>query len=153
MLDPRIHIVPATGEHAVILANNLRDGDRREIEVCGLTPKRAIWKSLRNSLYADAIFVDGDLALMFGLCSSYIGHTGYPWLLTTPAVARMPIAFIKVGRQQVQKMLEWRPQLIGYVDASYGGACSFLIACGFKLDEPEPFGINNAPFRRYHIGL
>jgi len=153
MLDPRIQIMPATGEHALILADNLREGDRREIEICGLTPKRAIWRSLRNSLYADAVFLDGELALIFGLCGSFISNVGQPWMLTTPVVAKRPITFVKVGRQQVQKMLEWRSELVGYVDATYHEACGYLITCGFKLDDPEPFGINNAPFRRYHIGL
>lgn len=139
------------GAHCPVLCANLRAGDRRECEDAGLAPRRAIYRSYRNSLYARTVFFDGDMAGMFGLGGGALSDTGSPWLFTTPAVERNPFAFLRCARAFVDEMLTIKPMLENFVSANYPEACRFLRALGFELSEPQPYGVKGAPFRKFSM--
>lgn len=142
-------IVPARPEHVAILAVNLRGGDCLEILSCGISAKRAIWRSYRTSVIVSTGYIDGELAAMFGCGGSMLGAVGTPWLLTTPAVERAPLLFVRNVRAEVGKMLELFPRLTGYVADAYPQAVGMLRMVGFTVGEPVPLGPNRAAFREY----
>lgn len=77
----RIAIVPATPEHAELLA--LREGDARELQALGLTKNEAIRVSLAHSIEAETYLVDGEVAAIMGVAtSSLLGGERTAWLLT-----------------------------------------------------------------------
>lgn len=78
-----------------------------------------------------------------------LSDVGYPWLLTTPVIEKLPVSFIKEGRKQAMEMLHKRRRLEGHVAADYRQACRFLEALGFTLGEPEEFGPLKAKFRKF----
>ena len=80
-----------------------------------------------------------------------MGNVGQPWLLTTSAVEKVKIAFIKEARNEVAEMLTICPKLVGWVDASYSRALRLLESIGFDIDKPLPFGPKGVPFCQYRI--
>jgi len=132
------------------LARNLRDGDRLEVTSLGLHPAKAIRASFRHAVFRTTALIDGEVAAMWGLGSvSMLSDVGHPWLMTTPAVEKVPVSFLKVGQREVTKMLRSRRRLEGNVAADYRMACRFLEALGFELGEPEEFGPLKAKFRKF----
>lgn len=145
----RYRIVPGHPGHIAALAARMRIGDSHELHALGMTAQEGARISLRESLYARTVFVDGEMAAMFGLGGSFISRDGQPWLLTTPAIERVPFAFARVGRQLVAEMLTHKPFLWNYVTAEYHAAVRLLEILGFTVDDPRPFGPAGVPFRRF----
>ena len=132
------------------LAANLRLGDRLEIASFGKEPRSALRLSYRNAILRRTAIVDGEIAAMWGLGGSMLDDTGYPWLITAPAIERIPISFLREGRREVARMLRLRRVLIGEVAAAYTQACRFLEVLGFELGEPRPM-FKGDLFRSYRM--
>lgn len=142
-------IIPAQAEHIAALDARMRDRDRAEVEAAGFSAVRILWKSYRQSVMAWTAFVDGEIAVMAGCGGSVMGPMGHPWMLTTKAVEKTPVALIKEARIRVRAMLMAFPVLQGHVIASYEQACRLLRLVGFTLDAPAPFGKQQELFCRY----
>lgn len=145
----RVRIVPSRVEDVYALASKLRDADRLEITGLDLDPRAVIRASFRNAIMRRTAFVDGEIAAMWGLGGVMLSDEGAPWLMTTPAVERVPVAFVRVARGQVAEMLGRRARLANVVQASYGGACRLLELLGFTLEPPEPLGPHGVLFRKF----
>lgn len=151
MPSQRITIVPATIDHVYALARNLRAADAAESESVGVAPAKAIRLSYKTSIIRDTIFVDGELAAMFGMGGTF-GGTGEPWLMTAAPVERVPKSLVYVGRYQVTRMLRICPRLENHVAASYTGALRLVAILGFTVDQPKPIGKKGALFCRIRMG-
>lgn len=158
----RYSIVPATITHVHQLAPRLRDGDRAEIEAAGLEPRRCLRGSFQAAIVRHTVFVfekdareradgDGEIAAMWGLGGVLLGDVGQPWLLTAPAIERVPLAFVKEARAQVAVMLALKPVLRNHVAADYAKAIGLLKMLGFRIAPPEPFGPRGALFREFEL--
>lgn len=147
----RHHSLPATIAHVYTLAARMRREDQAEMEAAGLDARVALRKTFRAALIRETIFVDGEIAAMWGMGGDALSDTGTPWLLTTPAVERVPVSFVREGRKNVATMLRIKPILVNYVDARYARACRFVEALGFVLEPPAPFGPKGALFRRFEL--
>lgn len=150
-MSHRYIIVESIPEHISEMSIRLRDGDLAEVEATGLEPRTLLWRSYRNSQFRRTVFVDDEIAAMAGLSGAMLSMRATPWLLTTKAVERLPVAFIKEGRRYVQEMLEIHPHLSGYVLSSYTKAIRLLHLLGFSLTAEFPMGINGAPHRTFEI--
>jgi hypothetical protein len=148
---PKVQIVPAETAHVYALAANLRAGERMEAAALGIDPRRALRQCYRAATYVRTALVDGELAAMWGLGGAALADIGYPWLLTTAAVLRVPISMAVIARQEVAAMLRIAPRLAGHVAADYGQAVRFLALLGFTLDPPAPFGRRGEMFRRFYV--
>lgn len=131
------------------LAKRLRDDDRAEIAGLGLNPRETLRLSFRHAIMRKTAFVDGELAAMWGLGGAMISDEGAPWLMTTPAVEKVRVSFVKIGKAQVAEMLRHRMFLCNIVQASYTRACRYLEVLGFVLDPAIATGPHNVPFRRF----
>lgn len=131
------------------LAANLRPGDRDEVESLGLDVRVGIRQSFRHAIQRKTYLVDGEVAAMSGLCGILLSDVGEPYLMTGPAVERVPVAFIRHARAAVSDMLRQRKRLEGHVAASYTKACRLLQVLGFTLGESLPTGPNGALFCKY----
>ena len=142
-------VLPCAPEHLLALAENLRAGDRAEIEAAGITPQRALWRSYRTSIIARTGFIDGEVAACWGCGGSPLGRAGQPWLLTGPACERAKVTFVRVARFETARMLRLFPELRGMVDARYSRAIRLLEALGFTVGPEQPWGPLGAMFREY----
>lgn len=129
----RYVIVDLAPAHIHVVARNLRDGDRAEVEATGLTPQRALWQSYRASHIRRAALVDGKVAAVWGCSGPLMAAVGHPWLMTTAAIEAIPVSFVREARSEVAAMLAVHPRLINFVAARYTRALRFLEALGFAI--------------------
>lgn len=152
-------IVPAEIGHVYALAKVLRPRDAAEIAGSGHSAKRSLYRGFRNSILCKTAFVGADIAAMWGLCVglhpgvSPLGDLGVPWLLTSSAVERVPVSFLKVAKQELALMRANRRHLASYVAADYVQAVKLLRILGFTVERPAPVGVDGALFSRFHIGF
>lgn len=141
MTQPRVEILPATLDHVRLLAGSLRAEDVRECLASGGRPFKLLWRSWRSSqLLRRSAFVDGEIAAMWGIGGPWLSQTGIPWLLTAPAVERIPLRFLRECRSGMAEMLVFYPRLSNYVHADYTRSIRFLALLGFEVGEPQPHG-------------
>jgi hypothetical protein len=142
-----IEIVPATPAHAERI--ELRDGDRREIEAFGLSPREGLALSLARSIWADAYLIGNEVAALVGLAvQPLVGGTAMPWLLTGRPVDRHRRAFLRLTRARTQQMLAEHGMLVAEVHADYREAVRWLAWLGFMLAPARPLGPRGALFHR-----
>jgi len=147
-----IEIVPATVHHARLLLRGLRDADKAEIMAAGFRPGTAVMSSWRRSVMCNAALVDGEVAALWGVVGVLLGRVGAPWLLTTSACERVsPIRFARIYRGETLAMSRLFPILENFVDVRYHSAVRMLLLAGFRLDEPKPYGLHGALFRRFEM--
>ena len=157
--SPRCEVRDAVVEDVYALVENLREADRKEITDLGVKPKRAIYRAFRNSLWSRTAFVDDEIAAMWGLCVgmrpgvSALSPLAVPWLHTTPAAERIPLSFVKIGKQELLRMRANRRLLESFVAADYPKAIKFIRLIGFTVEAPVAIGDNGARFCRFHLGF
>lgn len=150
-LAPMVTIVPTTPSHIAALKMNLRAEDAAEILCFGASIQQALWRSYRNSLMRKTALIDGVVAACWGVCGTFLGQVGQPWLLTSPEVKRVsPLFFARTYQKEVIGMREMFPCLENFVAAEYDAAIRLLDITGFSIDEPEKKG--NGMYRRFWIG-
>ena len=84
---------------------------------------------------------------MWGLAGVVLSGRGEPWLLTSKAIERIPVSFIKEGRKEIAEMMELCHKLEGVTTEAYPRAHRFLRALGFNLS--EPFLLKGVLVRKY----
>jgi hypothetical protein len=136
----------------------LRPGDRAEITSVGRDPRAVVRASFKHSLYppkAAFVFFDkrseGEIAAMWGMGGDLLSDIGEPWLLTSPAVERVKVSFLRVVRTELAWMLARKRRLENHVAADYCRAIRLLEALGFTIEAPRPIGRHGALFRKFWI--
>jgi hypothetical protein len=147
----RVIGVPSRIGDVYRLARLMRPADRAEATALGLDPRVALRECFRQALLRRTYFVDGEIAAMVGLCGAMISDEGEPYLVTTPAVMRVKVSFLKEARKTVAEMLAMKRRLVGEVDASYSGACRLLEMIGFTLGAPHARGPRGDTFRTFTL--
>lgn len=138
---PEIVIVPTTAAHIRELMGTIREKDRLEIENFGWTHGKGLWRSYKQGLGNSCALIDGKVAAVWGVCGSYLGDTGQPYLLTSDQVYKVsPLRFAKIYQREVYKMLEHFSRLENWVCAGYPEAIRLLSIIGFTIGEPEKVG-------------
>jgi hypothetical protein len=145
-----LQIVEATEAHLVELAERLRPLDRREVQALGFAePLDGIKESAARSVWVKAALDEGgQVAAVWGVGRSPDDPAqGYPWLLSTPTLARHRRVFLRASPGEIAAMKAQYRRLSGVVDARYVGAVRWIGWLGFSF---EPFGeVNGAPFLRF----
>lgn len=152
MAAVRHQIVPATIAHVYALAATMRREDAAEATELCRQPKEFLRRSFRYSLVVKTALIDGEVAAMFGMTGDLLLPHGSPWLVTTAAVERVPVAFVREGKQALAEMRGLKPVLENFVAASYTRAVRFVAVLGFEIDAPQPLGPKGALFHRFHLG-
>ncbi len=103
---PRVVVRKAELRDVYTLARGLRESDRAEQIALGKDPKRILRFSFRHSLSAPEVCViDGEVAAMWGLGGDILSDEGQPWLMTGPAVERIPVSFVKIAQDWIEQAL------------------------------------------------
>ena len=156
MISSLIYVEKATREHALALAPDMRQADVDEVWAAHrATPLEALLWSIRVSSSSWAVFLNGDLAGLFGLCARpFLAPTMVPWLLTGRAVERHPRAFWQGCKTVIADWREAYPntELEQYIDARHGQALRWAARLGFEVESPAiPFGVAGLPFHRISL--
>ncbi len=151
-LARRIVIRPAAIADCDAVAARLHPDDAAEVAAVVDDPRQAVRRAFRASLVPPKVaLVDGQVAAVWGLRGHMFPNVGEPWLLTTPAIERIALHFMRVARREIATMLAIKPRLENYVAANHAKAIRLLEGLGFRLDRPTPIGPRRALFRRYWI--
>lgn len=119
------------------LADNLRRQDADEIARVDMTPRMALRKCFKESLfYRKTALVGTTVAAMWGCSGNLLADTGRTYLLTSPeSVDIGRFAFVRLYRNEVDRMLELFPTLTGLVDNRYDEAIKLLRLVGFEVTD------------------
>jgi len=150
----RVELIPATEAHARELAPRMRAADAAEVLASGnYSPLEAALESVDASPgRAWAVLFDGELGALAGVAPDFkVPGRGFPWLLTTDLVERHRAPFWRACRRTVHAWLDEFQVLEQAVDARYDVALRWAARLGFKVYEPQPFGLNSLPFSRIVI--
>ena len=124
--------------HAEFVGERLRAEDRAEVQLMGIRGPDAALDSLRQSVAASTILVQGTPAAVLGLgVVDVVGGIGCPWLLTTAEVERCRVGFARAMRELVAQALAITPRLENLVDARYARAIALARWIGFTVDAPR----------------
>jgi hypothetical protein len=136
-----------------IVAEYMRQDDIAEVSASsGLSPLEALTLSVKYSTLAWSIHINDEPVGMFGVsATSSLADDGSPWLLGTDRILEIYRPFLKQSRAYVQQMLDRHSFLVNYVDERNLVSVRWLKWCGFKLDDPAPYGVTGAPFHRFEL--
>lgn len=145
------YVVDAELDHIPEVAANMRQDDVLEIWASGrCRPLLALHNAFLRSKYIKTIMVDGVPVGMFGVTPlSTLTRKGSPWLLGTPALEKVSIAFLRGCQTYVPDMLSGYSSLENYVDARNRVAIAWLRWLGFDILAPEPYGHLDLPFHKF----
>ena len=142
-------IVESEFAHIAALCGALRYDDWAEITCFGLRPFRVIRECFKTSYLRRSVFVENELAAMWGLSGVMLSGEGRPWLLTSKAIEKIPVSFVREARCEVAAMLTMCQRLDGFTTESYPKAQRFLRVLGFTLS--KPFDLQGVLVRRYSM--
>ena len=148
-------IVPATLAHAEELAANMQQADVDEIwALAHITPIEAVNMSLRASLDPRTGLAEGKVIVMFGIAkATFLSPVAVPWLLATDDIKTHSKHFLRHSRIYFERYKANNEMMVNYVDDRHKGAIRWLEWMGFTMHDPQPFGIDQLPFRKFEIGL
>ena len=143
-------IVPAQKWHCNMLAPVMRPAEVREMMLAGQTPMEGLLFSLGWSLVAKSVFVDGEIAMMFGLAGEMAQDDGVAWCLTSDHIRKVPFSFAREARRELGKWLEIKKKVYAYVGKEYDCAQRFWRLMGFSVDNSQTLW--TADFQMLSIG-
>jgi hypothetical protein len=142
-----VDLVPATLAHLREIARTMRAEDRDEVESAGFTVRHLLHSLYQDSTLRRAALVDGELAAVWGLQGVMASDVGYPWLFTSAVVERVPFAYFRVARAEIERMLVTKRTLISHCTASYLRSARTFQMLGFTLGVPDEFGPRGCLYR------
>lgn len=148
-------IVTATRTHALMMAPHVRAAEAQEImDSHGLTPVRLLLREVDGSVSAWSWMLDGEVACMFGVrAPTLLDSVSYPWFISTALVDANAVSFARACKALLPELLATHPKLSGMVDARYELSVRWLQWLGAKVGSPEPWGVADAPFRHFELGV
>lgn len=146
--DSQASIVEATADHARELAPRLRAEDVAEVlAAAGETPLQALLGSLERSSCAWALFLDDQVAALWGLVPiPGVAGVAAVWMLGSDSLTHHALTFWRLCRREVPRLLELVPVIVNLVDARYERALRWARRLGFEVLEARPFGPQGLPF-------
>lgn len=122
------------------LAMTLRDADRAEIAAAGIVPRHLLASLWRRTVDPRVGIIDGEVAAAWGDAGDMLSDIGAAWFFTAPPIERMPLAFLREARREVDRMLKRRRILAADVHRDYCRAQRFFRLVGFRVAEPDDRG-------------
>lgn len=128
----RISITPAGIEDLMEVERAMRPTDRRECELRWGSVRKALRVSYSNSEKVWTVRAGGALLAVCGVAVTDHPEYGSAWVLTSQAVERYPIAFLR-GSHRVLAMMAWLfPRLEGWILDSYERSVRWAKHLGFR---------------------
>jgi hypothetical protein len=149
-----ISIIPATHDHAAIVAATMRPADLAEVLASGgHDPLTALTRSISLSTHSWAGLVDGQAAALFGVGpASLASGIGCPWFLGSTLLDAHPRPMLSMSRDWLDRIAQLYPHLENHVDARNRRAVRWLSWLGFSLHPAAPHGPHGLPFHRFTWG-
>lgn len=147
----KVHVRQSIQDDVDYLCDNLRPEDRQEVLASHGSTREALQVGFDESEECWTIIVKdtGEIAGMYGL-ARYDETLGVPWLLTSPAIKKVWLPFLRGSRKWVEEANNKYPLLTNAVDADYTVAINWLRFVGFTfIKKHEKWGVGNKPFLEF----
>ena len=147
----KAHVRQSTQDDVEYLCDNLRPEDREEVLASHGSTREALQVGFDESEECWTITVKdtGEIAGIYGL-ARYDDDVAVPWLLTTPAIKKVWLPFLRGSRKWVEEANQKYPLLTNAVDADYTVAINWLRFVGFTfIKKHEKWGVGNKPFLEF----
>ncbi len=144
--EPMISVIDTIHDHVRILSGNLRERDMEIANRVGIPAHLALWRIYRKSLMCKTVVVDNQIVAIWGICGTFLGKTGKPWLVASPFVEDYPMKVAFRYRSELRNMLKYFTVLEDFVNVDDEKTIRLLEILGFKFEEPKSF--NNVMFMR-----
>jgi hypothetical protein len=144
----KVHVRVSTQADVDYLSTNLRDEDRLEVLASHGSVKEALQECFEYSEECYTIIVTdtNEIAGIYGLCE-IDDMTGIPWLLTSPAIHKVWLPFLRQSKQWVAEANLKYPVLTNACDERYTVALKWLKFVGFTfIKRHETYGEGDKPF-------
>lgn len=150
---PEYQIVPATREHALALAPEVRQADADEVWAAEhKTPEQALLHGVADSSDPRAGLVNGRVVCVFGVGQLTLASDwGIPWMLASAEVEQHARAFLRMNIAYVREIRSQYRMLLNYVDARNIMAVRWLRWLGFRVKPAVPYGIDELPFHLFDM--
>lgn len=152
---PRLS-VDFSQRHMEDLAANLREMDKIEIEKgIGIDPLVVIKESVLNSWWKRMAYLNHD-GVIEPIAIGGISHMpddptgGIPWMLATDKMDEYPRLIMRIMRSAFAEHSQRYTRMENFIHVDNTKSILFLKHLGFEMDEPAPWGVQNAPFIRFH---
>lgn len=129
----------------------MRRADREEVWASHrMTPEEALRFSVgRSGEHAWAVERGGRIVTLFGCAPmSLVGSSGTPWLLGSDEIQDIRLTFLKYSRPIVRQLSARFALLENWIDARNTLHLDWARWTGFRVEEPEPYGVYRQPFCR-----
>jgi len=148
-----IKVVPATQELIDRMKGNIRKADHEEgLASHGIGAVCGIQISFNLSDSCWIVLLNNEPAFAFGVGKeSIFSKKAIVWLLGTPLMDKMKVSILRGFKPYIKAMFEGVSLIENYVDERNKVSKKWLKFMGFKLDEPNPYGIKGLPFRRFYM--
>lgn len=147
----KVHVRQSTQDDIEYLCDNLRPEDMEEVLASHGSTREALQMGFDESEECWTITVKdtGEIAGIYGL-AKYDNTMAVPWLLTTPAIKKVWLPFLRGSRKWVEEANNKYPLLTNAVDADYTVAINWLRFVGFTfIKKHEKWGVGNKPFLEF----
>jgi hypothetical protein len=151
-------IEPAFYRHIRVIAQHLRQADKDELSaVVTHSPEKEVFACCEASERKWIVIEsEGNLFIpiaLFGVSKAKNKErVGVPWMVATDGLKRIKSFMIKNSKKYINLILSDYDELYNFVDARNVDSIKWLKRCGFKMDEAQPLGHSNVPFRKFHMG-
>lgn len=139
-----VDVLPATMEHAQMIAPLLREDARKEVEAVGMVnPEKVLKTALRQSEFAWTGLADGEIACMWGIQGgTLLSSMGGLWLVTTPVVDKYKFIFLRWSRIFMDELRNTGKYttIHGLVRGDFERSVTWLKWLGFKINPPSADG-------------
>lgn len=132
-MNPEITIVETRPEHIRMMAESMHERTSSTALRIGVSPRKALWRSYKQSIICRTAFINGKIAAVWGLAGTLMGETGYPWLVMAPVADDYPFKVAFIYRQELKRMQGMFPVLEDFVDETHDKAIRLLELMGFTI--------------------
>ena len=147
----RIRLLEATARDAYSLEPRLCAADLLERRLaCGETLV-TLELARRLSVMCYALHINGTPEALCGLAAGPTQNTGEIWCLSSAKMHRYPKQYMRYGRWLIEEGLANFELLENYVYEHNTKSIAWLKRLGAKFEEPRPYGVGGAKFRRFTI--
>jgi len=150
-----VDFIKPTYDLIEIMAKDMRRSDKVEVSAShGHTPLQALTYSIENSEQsALAIHDDVPLAVFGVAVSNRLTGLGHPWLLSSNAIFNHKDYLLEIGPVVIADMIAVCPRLVNFVHHENRTSIKWLKSLGFIIEDPQPYGVKDEPFHKFHMGV
>lgn len=136
-----------------VVAANMRQADKDEIMAShGLSPIESLTRAFRCSKPCVTAYYNGVPVAMTGCVPNESANIASVWFLGTDVVNDHKILFARYSTKMLGIYRQTYSTLYNYVDVRNTTAIEWLTWLGAKFEAPEPYGVQQLPFRFFTIG-